>query len=162
MQCSSHKAALSVGTPIQIVNVQLKVNNAMRAMVLITILLCAKRRDAGNSGRSSRGFKPNKRSSSRGCRASHSPHRHRGRNHRSHSHSRTPSCSPSCSPTHGTSPRHSSCSKKCSTSHRYYQDSIDIIPADSITTGSQAEGMLFTERASDSQVAFYTRLDLPA
>ena len=109
-----------------------------------------------------RGFKPNKCSSSHGCCASRSPCRHRGRNHRSCSHSRTPSCSPSCSPTHGTSPKCSTHSKKCSTSHRYYQDSIDVIPADSITTGSQAEGMLFMERASDSQVAFYTRLDLPA
>ena len=54
MQCPSPKAAISVGTPIQIVNVQLKVNNVMRAMVLIIILLCAKRRDAGNPGRSSR------------------------------------------------------------------------------------------------------------
>ena len=54
MQCPSHKAALGVGTPIQMVNVQLKVNNATRAMVLIIILLCAKRRDAGNPGRSSR------------------------------------------------------------------------------------------------------------
>ena len=50
----SHKAAISVGTPIQRVNVQLKVNNAMCAMVLIIIPLCAKRRDAGNPGRSSR------------------------------------------------------------------------------------------------------------
>ena len=48
MQCPSHKAALSVGTPIQIVYVQLKVNNATRAMVLIIIPLCAKGRDAGN------------------------------------------------------------------------------------------------------------------
>ena len=110
-----------------------------------------------------RGFKPNKHSSSHGCHASHSPHRHRGRNHRSCSHSRTPSHSPShvVQPS-GTSPKCSTCSKKCSTSHRYYQDSIDVIPADSITTGSQAEGKLFTERASEGQVTFYTRLDLPA
>ena len=31
-----------------------------------------------------------------------------------------------------------------------------MIPADSITTGSQAEGKLFMERASDGQVAFFT------
>ena len=53
-------------------------------------------------------------------------------------------------------------SKRCSTPHRYHQDSIDVIPADSITTGSQAEGKLFMKRASDGQVAFYTCLDLPA
>ena len=57
---------------------------------------------------------------------------------------------------------HSSHSKRHSTPHRYFQDSIDVIPANSITTGSQAEGKLFTERASDGQVAFYTHLDLPA
>ena len=37
-----------------------------------------------------------------------------------------------------------------------------MIPANSITTGSQAEGKLFTESASDGQVAFCTCLHLPA
>ena len=46
--------------------------------------------------------------------------------------------------------------------HRYFQESIDVIPANSITTGTQAESKLFTERASNGQVAFYTCLDLPA
>ena len=46
--------------------------------------------------------------------------------------------------------------------HRYFQDAIDVIPADSITIGNRAEGELFTERASDGQVAFFTHLDLPA
>ena len=124
--------------------------------------LCQKKGCRQPRQKQQRGFKPNKCSSSRGRHASRSPHRHRGRNHRSRSHSRTPSHSPSCSPTRGTYPEHSTHSKKCSNSHRYYQDSIDVIPADSITTGSRAEGMLFTERASDGQVAFYTRLDLPA
>ena len=54
MQRPRYQAAISVGTPIQIVNVQPKVNNVMHAMVLIIILLCAKRRDAGNPDRSSR------------------------------------------------------------------------------------------------------------
>ena len=54
MQCPSHYAAISVGTPIQIANVQLKVNSATHAMVSIIILLYVKRRDAGNPGRSSR------------------------------------------------------------------------------------------------------------
>ena len=124
--------------------------------------LCQKKGCRQPRQKQQRGFEPNKHSSSHGRRASCSPHRHRGRNHRSRSHSRTPSHSPSHCPTHGTSPKCSTHSKKHSTSHRYHQDSIDVIPADSITTGSQAEGMLFTERASDGQVAFYTRLDLPA
>ena len=37
-----------------------------------------------------------------------------------------------------------------------------MIQADSITTGSQAEGKLYMESASDGQVAFYTHLQLPA
>ena len=37
-----------------------------------------------------------------------------------------------------------------------------MIPADSITTGNQAEGKLYTESASDGQVAFFTCLHLPA
>ena len=37
-----------------------------------------------------------------------------------------------------------------------------MIPANSITTGSQAEGKLYTESASDGQVAFYTHNQLPA
>ena len=94
--------------------------------------------------------------------SSHSPWRHCHRSHSSHSHSRTPPCSPSCSPTCGTLPRCSSHSKRHSTPHRYYQDALEIIPADSITTGSRAEGKLFTESASDGQVAFYTHLHPPA
>ena len=109
-----------------------------------------------------RGSKPSKCYSSRGCHTSCSPHRHCHRSHSSCSHSRTHSCNPSHSPSHCTSPRHSSHSKRHSTPHRYFQDSIDVIPADSITTGSRAEGKLFMERASDGQVAFYTCLDMPA
>ena len=98
--------------------------------------LCQKKRCRQPRQKQQRGFKPNKCYSSHECHTSHSPCRHCHRSHSSCSHSRTPSCSPSCSPTHGTSPRHSSCSKRCSTPHRYYQDSIDVIPADRITTGS--------------------------
>ena len=105
-----------------------------------------------------RGFKPNKCFSSHGHCTSHSPHRHCRRSHSSCSHSRTPSCSPSC----GTSHRHSSCSKRHSTPHRSFQDAIDVIPADSVTTGNWAEGNLFMERASDGQVAFFTCMNLPA
>ena len=54
MPCPSHQAARSVGTPIQKVNALPKVCNVMHAMVLIILLLCAKRRDAGNPGKSSR------------------------------------------------------------------------------------------------------------
>ena len=109
-----------------------------------------------------RGFKPSKCSYSHGCHSSCSLHRHHCRNHSSCSHSRTPSHSPLHIPTHGASTRHSSHFKMCSTPHRYYQDAIDVIPADSITTGNWAEGKLYTERASDVQVAFFTCLNLPA
>ena len=51
MPCPSYQAAISVDTPIQIVNVQPKVNNVMCAMVLIILLLCSKRRDAHRSSR---------------------------------------------------------------------------------------------------------------
>ena len=110
-----------------------------------------------------RGYKPQHNPSNhRECHSSCSPHRQCHRSHSLHSHSRTPSCSPSCSPSHGTSPWCSSHSKRCSTPHRYYQDALQVIPADSITTGSQAEGKLYTESTSDEQVAFYTCLHLPA
>ena len=98
-----------------------------------------------------RGYKP-KHSPSHRLHSSHSPWRHCCRSHSPHSHSRTPSHSPSHSPSHGASPQHSSHSKRCSTHHRYYQDALEVIPAD-ITTGSQAEGKLFTESTSDGQVA---------
>ena len=124
--------------------------------------LCQKKGCRQPRQKQQRGVKPKKCYSSHGFHTSCSPCRHHCRSHSSHSHSRTPSHSPSHSPTHGASPRHSSHSKRCSTPHRYYQDSIDVIPADSITTGNRAEGKLFKERASDGQVAFYTCLDLPA
>ena len=123
--------------------------------------LCQQRRCRQNN-KQQRGFKPSKHSYSHGCRSSCSPCRFRHKGHSLHSHSRMPSCSPSCSPTPGTSSRHSSCSKRHSTPHRYYQDAIDVIPADNITTGSQAEGKLYTDHASDGQVAFFTHLTLPA
>ena len=109
-----------------------------------------------------RGFKPNKHSFSHGCLSRCSPHRHCHRSHSSHSHSRTPSHSPAHSPSCGASHRCSSHSKRHSTPHRYYQDAIDVIPADSITTGNWAEGKLFTKRALDGQVASFTCLNLPA
>ena len=108
-----------------------------------------------------RGFKP-KCNPSCGCHSIHSPWRHCHRSHSSQNHSRTPSCSPSHSPTHGTLSRHSSHSKRCSTPNRYYQDALEVIPANSITTGSRDEGKLFTKSAFNGQVAFYTDLHLPA
>ena len=109
------------------------------------------------------GFQPKCHTSSHHrCCISCSPHRHHHRSHSQHNHSRTPSHSPSCSCSHGTSLQCSSQSKRHSTPHRYYQDAIEVVPADSITTGSQAEGKLFTENASNGQVAFYTCLHLPA
>ena len=108
-----------------------------------------------------RGFKP-KHNPSCGCHSSCSSWRHHCRSHSLCSHPRTPSHSPSHSPTHGTSPRHSSHLKRHSTPQRYYQDALEVIPADSIITGSRAEGKLFTESASNGQVVFYTCLHLPA
>ena len=48
------------------------------------------------------------------------------------------------------------------TPHWYSQDSIEVIPADSLTASSQPEGSLYTEKASDGQTTFYTRLQLPS
>ena len=79
-----------------------------------------------------------------------------------HSTSRTPSHSPSCSPSHSTLPWHFVQSNRHSTPHRYFQDALEVIPADSITSGSQAKGKLYTESTSNGQVAFYTHLQLPA
>ena len=42
-------AAKSVGTPIQMVNVQLKVNSAMHVEAITTTLCCASKRDAGKT-----------------------------------------------------------------------------------------------------------------
>ena len=106
-----------------------------------------------------RGYQPRCNTSSH-CRhcTSCSPCRHRCKIPSQHSHSRTPSHSPSCS----TLPWCSAHLNRCSTPHRYYQDALEVIPADCITTGSWAEGQLYTESASNGQVAFYTHLHLPA
>ena len=91
------------------------------------------------------------------CWSSCSPHRHH-----CCSTSRTPSHSPSCSPSHSASPQQSGESNCHATPHRYYQDSTEVIPAQSGTSGNHAEGMLFTESASDGQVAFHTCLQMPS
>ena len=155
-------ASISVGTPIQMVNVQQKVNSAMHVEAINTTLCCASKRDAGKTRKQQRGFKPNKHSYNHGCHSSHSLYRHCHRSHSLSSHSRTPFHSPSPSPPHGASPRCSLHSKRCSIPNRYYQDAIGVVPADSITTGSWAEGKLYMESASDGQVVFYTCLHLPA
>ena len=46
--------------------------------------------------------------------------------------------------------------------HWYSQDGIKVIPANSVMTGNQPEGSLYTESASDSQVTFFTSLHLPS
>ena len=144
------------------VNVLPKVNSPMHVEAITTTLHYASKGDAGKTIGSEEALKPNKCSSSCGQCSSCSPHWYRHKGHSSCSHSRTPSCSPSHSPSHGTSPRCSSHSKRCNTPDRYYQDAIDVIPADSITTGNWAEGKLYMESASDGQVAFFTCLTLPA
>ena len=55
-------------------------------------------------------------------------------------------------------PQQSGKSNCHATPHRYFQDSIEVIPADTVTTGNHTEGKLFTESASDGQTAFYTHL----
>ena len=79
------------------------------------------------------------------CCTSHSLHRHHHHSPNYCSTSRTPTCSPSCSPSHSTLPLHSAWSNRYSTPHRYYQDALEVIPADSITNGSWAEGKPYTE-----------------
>ena len=50
MQCPNpNLAAISVGTPIQMVNVQLKVSNAMHVVAITTTLHCASKRDVGKT-----------------------------------------------------------------------------------------------------------------
>ena len=70
---------------------------------------------------------------------SHSPHRYQCRSPSHGSTSSTPSHSPSHSPSCSTFPKCSAQSNKCLTAHRYYQDALEVIKADSITTGSQGE-----------------------
>ena len=125
--------------------------------------LCPQKGRRANKQTPWRGFQPKCHASNHHrCHTSCSPWRHQDRSPNQCSHSRTPSHSPSCSCSCSTSPQHSSWSKRHSTPHWYYQDAIEVIPADSITTGSWAEGKLFTENASNGQVAFYTCLHLPA
>ena len=162
MQCPNpNLAAISVGSPFQMVYVQLKVNSAMHVEAITTTLHCASKMDTGKTS-SKEALSP----------ASATPAvditpaaPHVGITVEVIAHVAIPGPHPaaaSCIPAHGTSPRHSSHSKRCSTPHRYYQDATDMIPADSITTGSQAEGKLYTESASNGQVAFYTCLQHPA
>ena len=77
----------------------------------------------------------------------------------------SPSCiqshSTSCSPSHNVSPHWHDRSHHQHTPFWYSQDNIEIIPADSVETSTQPEGFLYTERASDGQVSFFTKLQLP-
>ena len=95
-----------------------------------------------------------------GCHSSHSPHRHHCQCP-SHSTSHSPSYSHSHNPAHSASPQWSNWHHCHATPHWYSQDSIKVIPTDSIITSTQPEGLLYTESVSDGQVAFYTRLQLP-
>ena len=160
-------AARSVVTPIPTQNVLQKVNSAVHAVAITISLHYASREDDA-------------RWTNRTCKeassqdavlavivelhivpaAPHADTAFRSPNH--HSTSRTPSHSPSCSPSHSALLWGSAQSNRHSTPHRYYQDALEVIKADGITTGSQAEGKLYTESASDGQVAFYTQLQLLA
>ena len=55
---SQNLAALSVGTPIQMVNIQPKVNSAMSVEAITTTLHCASRRDAGKTRSSEEALSP--------------------------------------------------------------------------------------------------------
>ena len=87
------------------------------------------------------------------------------RHHSSHSpcrlHSQNPSHSPSHSSAHNASPQQSNQHHCHATPYQYSHNHIAVIPADSIITSTQPEGSLYTESASDGQVTFYTRLQLP-
>ena len=142
------------------VNVQQKVNSTTRMEAITTTLHCASKRDAGKIRSSEEALSPTSAATAVDVIPA-APHIGTATEVIAHVAIPGPSCSPSCSPTRGTSPRCCSHSKRCSTPNRYYQDAIDVIPADSITTGNQAEGKLYAERASDGQVAFFTHLHLP-
>ena len=132
------------------------------AVAITTTLCCASKRDAGKTS-SEEALSPTSTYPAMDIAPAAPTCRHCCRSHSLHAVIPGPHLhSPSCSTSHGTSPKCSSHSIRCSTPHRYFQDAIDVIPADSITTGNQAESKLFMVRASDSQVAFFTCLNLPA
>ena len=95
----------------------------------------------------------------RGWCSSKSPSR---QSHHCHSQSSSTSHSLLHSPSCSTLPHHSHTLHCQQTPHRYSQDSIDIILTDSVVTmDQQPKGSLFTDRAPDSQIAFFTQLQLP-
>ena len=69
--------------------------------------------------------------------------------------------STSHSPFHSASPHWHDRSHCQHTPFWYFQDSNEIIPADSVETSTEPKGSLYTERAWDGQVSFFTRLQLP-
>ena len=110
-----------------------------------------------------RGYQPRYNTSSHHrCCTSCSPHRHCCKSPSHCSHSRPLPTVPHVVPPVAHRPSCSAHLNMCSIPHRYYQDALEVIAADSITTGSWAEGQLYMESTSDGQVAFYTCLHLPA
>ena len=135
----------------------------MPAMVLIILLLCARRRDAGNPGKSSReALSPTSTIPAMDVIPA-TPHV--GTAAEAIVHTAIPGPLPTAlhivlPMVHPLGTPHIPKDAQLPTGTT--RTLIDVIPTDSITTGSQAEGKLFMERASDGQVVFYTRLDLPA
>ena len=78
-----------------------------------------------------------------------------------HSPSHSKSCNTSCSPSCSASSHWPDQFCHQHTPFWYSQDSLKIIPAGSVETSTQLKGSLLTERASNTQVSFYTRLQLP-
>ena len=84
-----------------------------------------------------------------------------GRQSCHHSPSHSQPCNLSHSPSHTASPHQLNQSCCQHTPFQYSQDSLDTFPPDSVETPSHPEGSLLTEKASNCQVLFYTRLQAP-
>ena len=127
--------------------------------------LCNTPQQGDRNGRSSRSTRrprnhqspQNNRSRGRGQCSSWSLGRQSCHHSPSHSQSHSPSHISSCT----ASPHQLDWSCCWCTPFQYSQDSLEIISADSVETWTHPEGSLLTERASNSQVLFYTRLQLP-
>ena len=99
-------------------------------------VLCQQKGCWQNKKQQQRGFKPNKHSYSCGHHSSHLPHRHCCRGHILCSHSRDPILQPLMQSYLWHIAQVLLLFQKVQTPHRYYWDVIDVIPADSITTGN--------------------------
>ena len=136
MQCPNpNLAVISVDVPIQMVSVQQKANSAMHVEVTTTTLHCASKRNAGKIS-SEEALCPTDAISAMDA-APAAPHVGTGTeaiahvaipgSHPAAPHIVLPMVHPLGTPY---------IPKGNSTPHRYFQDAIDVIPVDSITTGN--------------------------